>query len=161
MKTRRAYNAPFRVFALRGLCFVLGAAAVMFMGVVCVRRGPGARQTLLLLDAFTLLCLIAAHLAQVWLHRLCGRELTALRAAAERHENGSARIVYACGESRYILKIPRSGGLPRSGMVDICIDAKRPRAVIPGEKTAPERGAHYDLLLALLTAALNAVYFLL
>ena len=160
MKTQRAYNAPFRSYAVRGCCFALGAAAVMFMGVVCLRRGPGARQTLLLLDCLMILCQVTARLTQLWLRRLCAGDLTACRAAVERHEDGSAHIVYVSGETRFVLKIPRGDSLPRSGMADIRIDPKRPRAVIPGETSQPGKGTHYDLVLALLTAALNALYFL-
>lgn len=159
---RHARSAELDAFARSGFCFVLGLAAVVFMGVLCVRREAGAGQMLLLLDAAQLIHIIYLLIAPLRMKRLRAGELAYVRAAVERYADGSARVVYACGGVRYELFLPQSTALPPNGMADVWYDPAHPAVMFLGKRPqpSPAREHRYVPVLLALTAGMNALFFL-
>ena len=159
---RRAYDAGVREYARCGLVFVLGLAIDMFMAVICLRwHEPGAGATMLLLDGLLALQTAALLVDCFRARRHCIAAKHSVRAAVERHTDGTARLVYTAGEARFALELPRGAKLPECGMIDVWHDPRCPRAVYPGRRpqVLPVRRFAAALLPALLAGVANLLFF--
>lgn len=160
----RARDTEVNYYTVCGLMFLLGMIVFFFMIYLCFRaRRPGSTQMLILLDCVEAVLLIYLLLSWRQLKRILGRRLGYSRAAVDRHPDGSARLEFPVGSTRYCLDVPKEQKIEGAGMVNVWYDPVDPRNCFFGqnkpEKASPFGIANFGLLLTL-TGILNLVFFL-
>ena len=135
----RARDTEVNYYTVCGLMFLLGMIVFFFMIYLCFRaRRPGSTQMLILLDCVEAVLLIYLLLSWRQLKRILGRRLGYSRAAVDRHPDGSARLEFPVGSTRYCLDVPKEQKIEGAGMSMSGMTPSIP-ATASSARTSPRR----------------------